>query len=271
MKKRNFLLLVLIVPLFISCKKNTEVNGIKMIHVKGGKYEMGKTEEQIEDHEKKSTRTVSVKDFFISKYEITNEQYAKFLNEVNAQDDGSYEDKKLIDLSMSYCKIKYDNNRFVVDSNQKDLPVVGVNWFGAKAFCEHYNGRLPKEAEWEYAARGGTKAQKTKFSGSNNLDEVAWYKGNSDDHLHKPGSKKTNELGLYDMSGNVWEWSGNEYGEKNIANVPATDVTVGAIRIARGGSFKHEKMHNRVSSRFSSNYPEFSSDNLGFRFCKDAD
>ena len=170
-----------------------------------------------------------------------------------------------------------------------DLPIENVSWFDCISFCNalsrrdgweecyRINGtsvtllsgkhgyRLPTEAEWEFAARGGKKSIGFEYAGSNTLDEVAWYDGNSGSKTHPVGQKKANELGLFDMSGNVWEWCWDwkdSYPSSSQTNPlgPAS----GAYRVYRGGSWSYCANHCRVAFRCSSS-PSFSNGLLGFR------
>ena len=118
--------------------------------------------------------------------------------------------------------------------------------------------RLPTEAEWEYSARGGNRSKGYKYAGSDNLDEVGWYRDNSGRHKHPVGEKKPNELGLYDMTGNVWEWCQDWYGKySSEAQTNPTGPQFGGSRVLRGGSRWIRAGYCRVSYR--------SSDDLGVR------
>ena len=160
-------------------------------------------------------------------------------------------------------------------------PVEHVSWYDAVEFCNRlsekeglekcYSGsgdktkcdfskngyRLPIEAEWEYAAKGGDRSGGFKYSGSNDIGEVAWYWDNSDEQTHPVKSKKPNELGLYDMSGNVWEWCWDWYSDS------------GTGRVSRGGSWDYNAGHCSVSYRGYDN-PSSTNVNLGFRLARSA-
>lgn len=156
---------------------------------------------------------------------------------------------------------------------QDNHPVVNVSYNDAVAYCnwlgEEYEEdfRLPTEAEWEFAARGGNKSRGYEYSGSDYMEHVGWYADNGGGQTHVVGQKKANELGLYDMSGNIWEWCRdwcheNYYG--NSLNMNLSGRTWGSFRVLRGGAWYFMAFGCRVASR---NYftPALGSDNYGFR------
>ena len=156
---------------------------IEMVKVEAGSFDMGATPERDNpyENEKPVHRVTLTNDFYIGKYEVTQKLW-----------------KAVMRSNPSYFK-------------GDDLPVEGVSWNDCQAFISELNAmtgkrfRLPTEAEWEYAARGGNKSRGYQYSGSNTLGDVAWYKGNSGSKTHVVGEKLSNELGIFDMSGNVWE------------------------------------------------------------------
>jgi len=146
------------------------------------------------------------------------------------------------------------------DFKGDDLPVEKVSWNDAKEFIKKLNVktgknyRLPTEKEWEYAAREGKAKSSYEYSGSNDVDEVAWYGENSDDATHKVGTKKPNALGIYDMTGNVWEWCEDCYDSS------CSD------RVLRGGSWHSSAQNCRVADRSDISPGDSDSDSLlGFR------
>ena len=161
-----------------------------MVYVSGGTFTMGATCEQGCENVsgEKPTHSVTLSSFYLCKYEVTQALWIAVMGENPSNHKG-------------------DN-----------LPVEQVSWNDCQNFITRLNSltdrkfRLPTEAEWEYAARGGNRSHGYKYSGSNNLSEVAWYGGNGGYNTHPVGLKGPNELGLYDMSGNVYEWCSDWYG-----------------------------------------------------------
>jgi len=158
-----------------------------------------------------------------------------------------------------------------------NFPVEEVSWNDVQQFIKKLNQntgkhyRLPTEAEWEYAARGGVEtiheSSQTKYAGSNNIGDVAWYDSNSGFNTHSVGTKQANELGIYDMSGNVWEWCKDWYGKYYYRNSPQNNPqgpNSDKYRILRGGSWSNLANRCRVANRVRF-YPDYTLDFIGFR------
>ena len=203
----------------------------EMVYVQGGTFQMGATAEQGSDayDDEKPVHSVTLSDFHIGKYEVTQGLWKEVMGE-----------------NPSYNKAG-DN-----------YPVEMVSWEDCQRFIERLNSRtglnfrLPTEAEWEYAARGGQKSRGYKYSGSTyDLGSVAWYEGNRGNRTHPVGQKQANELGLYDMSGNVYEWCYDWYGRYSSSSQrnPSGPAS-GANRVLRGGSYDLGARYCRVSYRY---------------------
>ena len=194
-----------------------------MVWVAGGTYTMGATSEQGSDayNDEKPAHAETVGGFYLCKYEVTQ----KLWSAVMGSNPSSW---------------KGDN-----------LPVEKVSWYDCQEFINKlneltnnkYGFRLPTEAEWEYAARGGNRSRGYKYSGSDNVGSVAWYVGNSGDRTHAVGGKSPNELGLYDMSGNVWEWTASKWCDDYNSPRNSSD------RVLRGGGWDYRARYCRVSYR----------------------
>lgn len=228
---------------------------MKMVYVEGGEFLMGATAEQgmESDRDERPAHRVKLNSYYIGECEITQEEWAKVMG---------------TSVQQQAAKANLATFRGI----GPDYPMYYVSWEDAKAFCQELSRvtgktyRLPTEAQWEYAARGGKKADGTKYSGSGSIDAVAWYGNNSKSSTHPVKSKQANGLGIYDMSGNVWEWCSDWYAPSyNISstNNPSGTV-VGSHRVLRGGSWYYSARSCRVSSR-SYTTPGYRSYLSGFR------
>ena len=208
-----------------------------MIKVDGGTFAMGATSEMTNpDDNEKPTHQVTISSYYIGETEVTQALW-----------------KAMMGNNPSY--FKGDN-----------LPVEKVSWEDCQTFIGKLNDltgksfRLPTEAEWEYAARGGKRSNHTQYSGGSMIDDVAWYYDNSGSKTHSVKTKKPNELGLYDMSGNVWEWCQDWYGSYgSYVQTNPTGPGSGAYRVDRGGGWDYNERGCRSSNR--------SSYSPGYRFC----
>jgi len=246
------------------------MNGIRIAlrYVQGGSFTMGCTADpdvcyfdEIPVHE------VEVESFQLSIYEITCAQFSAFINEGGINPDGTLGDQLYIDINDDDCPIRYAGRRFVPKPGMAEHPASEVSWQGAQAFCEWLGGTLPTEAEWEYAAKGGEKSRNYKYSGSNSLAEVAWFQDNATGKSHPVGQKKPNELGLYDMSGNVWEWCYDWYAFEYYQDGPSQNPRgpeTGDSRVIRGGAWNMDGWNCRISNR-SSKEPQITYNYYGFR------
>lgn len=204
----------------------------KMVKVEGGTFTMGATAEQgiyVYNNEKPSHK-VTLGDYYIGETQVTQALWKAVMGENPSHFKG--------DDSLPVERVSWENivNKFIPKLNKQT----------GRTF------RLPTEAEWEYAARGGNKSKGYKYSGSNNIDEVAWYSGNSGDNIHPVKGKKANELGLYDMCGNVLEWCNDWEGDySGAAQTNPKGPEKGTGRVLRGGSWVDLARDCRVSPRHS--------------------
>lgn len=292
--KNYSLLFAVITCLFFACAchneektdgANHEMNlcNTEFVFVEGGTFTMGCTEEQSNDcyNDEKPAHEETVKDFYIGKYEVTVEQFAKFIDETGYKTDAEKSDSSLIcaDGMKSYKKgvnWRFNSQGTLYDKQEYDHPVAHVSWNDAKEYCKWFseksgnNVRLPSETEWEYAARGGNLSRGTKYSGSNVITEVAWYDANSNYATQPVGKKKANELGIFDMSGNVYEWCSTWYSNFGSEASDVNDEIENKYIVVRGGSsFLNEKF-SRVSYRYSRT-PSTCGGPYGFRLAMTAE
>jgi len=218
---------------------------IEMVFVKGGKFKMGCSgiEEKYCLNDERPIHEIKIGNYLMGKYPVTQKQWGSVMGISPAHFEGD------------------------------DLPVEQVSWDEAQEFVKRLNAmtnkkyRLPTEAEWEYAALGGANANGERFSGHNFLDDVAWYEYNSNGQTQRVGTKQPNELGLYDMVGNVWEWVNDWYERTYYKDGPVSNPLGprrGSERVYRGGGFDSYEQNCRIHLR-NYNRPGYRSINLGLR------
>ena len=261
----NLMMVVAIISCGISCSDDDEgannpgaddegkekvytVNGVsfKMIAVKGGTFTMGATSEQYDaDEEEFPTHSVTLSDFYMGETEVTQELWRAVMGA---------------------------NPSHFIGNMQR--PVEMVSWDDCQTFISRLNQltgeafRLPTEAEWEFAARGGNSSEGYIYSGSNSIDKVAWYASNASYTTHSVKIKSPNELGLYDMTGNVWEWCSDWYGPySSEAQTNPTGPASGTERILRGASWCFTEEFCRISCR-NGNLPDCGLNGYGLRLAR---
>lgn len=266
-----------------------------MAAVEGGAFLMGDEEA---DEPAQPVHEVKLDSYLIGKYEVSNDEFACFLN--SHIDDIIFEgDSEIIVLNEQpvyflkvygddYIKtgfrvhIYYEDGRFNVIEGAGSFPAILATWYGAAMFCEWAGGRLPTEAEWEYAARGGHNSGYA-YSGGDNLDELGWYYRNSKGAgcelmtngrgLYRPGQLKPNRLGIYDMSGNASEWCSDFFNDDYYASSPVENPRgplKGSSRVIRGGSWADPADNCTVYTRIKSFDIKRGYDNIGFRLVRPA-
>ena len=225
-----------------------------MVKVEGGTFTMGATAEQGSDadNDEKPAHKVTLSDYYIGKYEVTQAEWEAVMGERPTSDGDKW------------------TSEYGLGSN---YPAYNISWNDCDAFIRKLNEltgmkfKLPTEAQWEYAARGGKSSGGYKYSGGNDIGAVTWYGGNSGNGTHPVGGKQANELGLYDMSGNVYEWCSDWYGKSYYSSSPQTDPTgpsSGSGRVLRGGSWYYYATYCRVANR-NSNSVSARSNRYGMR------
>jgi sulfatase modifying factor 1 len=249
--------------------KRAPIDTAKFALVEGGSFNMG-TDHPVEAHEG-PVHKVSLRSFYLGKTEVTYDDFDRFTSAV-----------------------KRDSVVTDFPTRRKTQPVFMVTWLDAVTYCNWLseqeklskcyviNGesvsyldtakgyRLPTEAEWEYAARGGDKAHDYNYAGSNDINAVGWYKANSSDGSKPVKGKAPNELGLFDMTGNLWEWCWDVYDGSYYKISPEDNPKgpdAGPYRVMRGGAWYNETNYARVFTR-QDHYPTFKQNSVGFRVAR---
>ncbi len=255
--------------------------GMKLVYIPPGSFQMGSpTDEPGRDSDEKQHWVEITQGFYMQTTEVTNQQFVQFLNASHSKgtNEEPWFDTKDED---SDSHIKGTVGRYTVESGYDDHPVIEVSWYGAKAMCEWLSRkenrtyRLPTEAEWEYAARAGTRTpfafgnclstSDSNYDGNNPLTGCS--KGQYRSQTLTVGSLQKNAWGLYDMHGNVWEWCQDWKGDYSTGDVKdPTGPTTGSDRVIRGGRWGSSARRCRSAIRYSRR-PEYGYDYLGFRLC----
>jgi len=307
MKKVNRFVLIAIVFFGFTISLNAQIKP-QMLLVEGGTFDMGNPFTDAErkgDPDEKPVHSVTLDNFLIGKYEVTVKEYKQFINDKSFKDFSNLREHKMPEAPDSAWLAEHpDTKKYYPLPTQKwwgwvdDFPMQHVTWYDAIAYCNwlsekeglqpcyfvnqdfgitvdlEKNGyRLPTEAEWEFAARGGKLSKNTLYSGSAKHEEVGWtdettsYKG-----PEKVGTKKSNELGIFDMTGNVWEWCSDYYAKDFYARSPKKNPlnnSHNSWKVIRGGSWHYRPEYATITSRDGpeANYTNF---NYGFRLVKKA-
>ncbi len=237
-----------------------EVNGVSfsLNEVEGGTFVMGATPEQGEEETigiDKPVHSVAVPSFYIGQTEVTNRLWEAVMKVEGGEATG--------------------NRLEATNWEAADCPMVLHSWFECQEFIRRLDSitgmdfRLPHEAEWEYAARGGQKGKTTRYAGSDNADEVGWLYRNSGNRSHAVAQKQPNELGLYDMTGNVWEWCLNDFypyqsSPEVISVLKEAADTTKVLKVMRGGSWDNAVSNSHLSVR-RTEYPQYAFHDCGLR------
>ncbi len=259
MNKQILFFVIFILAFFLIDAQNSKYP--EMVLVEGGSFEMGGNDGYDDE---RPIHNVTLSDYYIGKYEVTVGQYRKFCKETGHR------------FPAKPKREWYDEHENVKDWVWRDNhPIVNISWFDAEAYCQWLseetgdNYSLPTEAQWEFAARGGTKSDGYEYAGSNDIVKVAWFDETTYERGTRPvGQLTANELGLFDMSGNVFEWCADYYGKYNTkSKKDPKGPKKGQYRTIRGGSWYYVDEFCRVTQRDCPK-PTLKKFSYGFRVVK---
>ncbi|MDR0300838.1 MAG: formylglycine-generating enzyme family protein [Treponema sp.] len=261
---------------------------IEMVNIPGGSFQMGNPDTSDGYSDERPVHTVTLTGFKMSKYQVTQEQWVAVMGSgsnpsyyTSSPAAGEVQSKRPVESVSWYDAIEFCNALsvkeglspyYAIDKVNKDPN--NTNYYDNLKWTITLNSsangyRLPTEAQWEYAAKGGNGSPGSyTYAGSNTVGDVAWYEDNSDYKTHEVGKKAANGLGLYDMSGNVWEWCWDWYGDYSSgAQTDPTGAVSGADRVIRGGSWIDSAEHVRSAYRDYGD-PGSRGSNIGFRLVR---
>ena len=259
---------ILLVPLLMCATVRAQKNARPgMVYVPAGEFLMGGEGEEDEA----PAHRVHVDGFYMDEIEVTVGQFAEFLNEMGNQVERGVPWVNIEDL---HSKISHVDGRFIPYKGFDNYPIVMVSWYGARAFAQWAGKRLPTEAEWEKAARGGLEGKIYPWGDEETYDMANSQHVHGKDRWEKTSPAKSfppNEYGLYDMAGNAWEWCADFYDPDYYSRSPDSNPKgpdEGTYKVLRGGSWISPLGHLRASERFRY-YPEYQNFNFGFRCVQD--
>ena len=255
------------------------------MYVGGGMFTMGNNKGDVNE---KPEHKVRINEFYLLKYEVTIADFRRFIQATNYITDaerdgwswvwsGDFDDPTGQIIQKPAVSWECDELGRKRSSKKDHYPVIHVSWNDAFAFCSWFSKetgntyRLPTEAEWEYAAKGGPNLQDYAYSGDNELDKVAWYRDNCREKMHMVGQRKPNSLGIYDTTGNAMEWCLDWYDPAYYAKSPADNPTgpnAGTLRVLRGGSWMAFPARCENSNR-NSGAPTRRNEIHGFRILRE--
>lgn len=249
-------------------KNPDALKGMRVVKIPAGKFLMGSPATDLNRSFDESQRLITLtRDFYMSKYQITNIQYAKFLNAsgVGSNGKGNLDGHGtgVLFVSADRWGVTFDSGAWKAQAGYESHPVIYVTWHGALAYALWAGGTLPTEAQWEYACRGG---KTTVYSYEDKADgNYMWYANNSSGNTKAVGGKLPNAYGLHDMHGNVWEWCNDWYGAySETATEDPTGPASGNRRVLRGGGWFSYARPCRSAHR-SFNQPDGTRSSIGFR------
>ncbi|MDP4276752.1 MAG: formylglycine-generating enzyme family protein [Bacteroidota bacterium] len=260
---------------------------MNLVFIEGGTFQMGGTSEGTANDDNTPVHTVTLKSFNIGEKEVTTTQFAQFLNSRKVGSGGTCMTHNGTSYTLIHTNAKSlyystDSTRWYPQKGYENRPVTFVSWYGADEYCRWAGGHLPTEAEWEYAARGGKNSKGYVYSGSNAPGDVAWYHANTYEadpveySAQVGGGKLANEAGVYDMSGNVWEWCEDWYSTYSSAaqtNPAGLDDEAAAAKditqkVRRGGGWADTNVATLSVSYRAGNLPSDFAGSAGFRIAK---
>ena len=253
-------------------------SSIQTVLIPAGMFIMGSPTTEVDRNTDETQHFVTLDAFRMSKYEITNTQYAAFLNAKSIGSNGRYATTGYGTQNLIYAHswgLTYSGTQWVPRTGYENHPVINVTWYGATEYATFIGGTLPTEAQWEYACRAGTT---TPFNTGNFLTNLQanynWeypYNGGTNTVTNSPRKTQTvgtyapNAYGLYDMHGNVWEWCSDWYGTyPTTAQTNPTGTTTGSYRVIRGGSWRNDAQFCRSAFRIADG-PDADAYEIGFR------